>query len=285
MRRFGMRLGAARFVAGETLDEAVRAVRALNGRGLGASVTLLGEHVTDSAEAERCTLENEAIMDRLAAERLDANVGVKLTSIGLRISEELAVTNGARLARHAERHAMRLRIDMEESFTVEATLRVYRALRERGHDDAEIALQSYLFRTEADLRALLPLRPKVRLVKGAYLERAHVAYPLKSDVDAAYARLLDLALGSDAYVCVATHDERLIERALTLAREREVPNNRFEFQMLYGIRTERQVELASAGQRVLVSVPFGPQWYPYLMRRLAERPANLTFFLSNFVRR
>jgi proline dehydrogenase len=285
MRRFGMRLGASRFVAGETIDTAVAAMRRLNERGLAASATLLGEYVSDARQVERLVAEHEAIMRRIAAERLDANIGVKLTNVGLSISEDLALRNADRLARVGSELSMRLRIDMEESFTVDATLRVYRQLLARGHRDVELALQSYLRRTEADLRELLPLRPMVRLVKGAYLENPAAAFPEKRDVDAAYARLLDLALGSEAYVCVATHDERLIARALDLARSRALTRDRYEFQMLYGIRSNRQVELARSGHRLLVSVPFGPDWYPYLMRRLAERPANLLFLLSNLIRR
>ena len=285
MRRFGMRLGAARFVAGESLDTAIAAVRSLNTRGLAASLTLLGEYVSDRAQVARVVAEHETIMRRIAAERLDANIGFKLTNVGLSVDEDLALANADRLARLGRDLAMRLRVDMEESFTVDATLRVYRALLERGHRDVELALQSYLRRSEADLRALLPLRPTVRLVKGAYLEPAEVAYPEKRDVDAAYARLLDAALGSEAYVCVATHDDRLIDRAEAIVRERKIPRDRYEFQMLYGIRTGRQLELARAGHRVLISVPFGPEWYPYLMRRLAERPANVLFLLSNLLRR
>jgi proline dehydrogenase len=285
MRRFGMRLGASRFVAGETIDTAIDAVRRLNQRGLAASLTLLGEYVSDRARVEAVVSEQEAIMRRLAAEQLDANIGFKLTNVGLSIDEALALTNADRLASLGDALAMRIRIDMEESFTVDATLRIYRALLSRGHRDVEVALQSYLRRTEADLRDLLPLSPTIRLVKGAYLESASVAYPDKRDVDASYARLLERSLGQGAYVCVATHDDRLIERALALTRERAVGRDRYEFQMLYGIRTARQVELAKAGHRVLISVPYGPEWYPYLMRRLAERPANVLFFLSNFFRR
>lgn len=285
MARYAMRLGAGRFVAGETLDEAVAATRRLNDERLAASLTLLGEHVTERAEATRVVEQNEAIMDRLAALGLDANVGVKLTSIGLRINEGFALENADRLASHADGQVQRLRVDMEESFTVDATLRVFRGLVERGHPDLEIALQSYLRRTEADARALLPLRPKIRIVKGAYLEAATVAFPDKKDVDASYARLLDLLLGSEAHVCVATHDDRLIERAIALVEQRRVPRDRFEFQLLYGIRRERQLDLVRRGYRVLISVPFGPEWYPYLTRRLAERPANLVFFLANFFRR
>ena len=283
MRRFGMRLGASRFVAGETIDTAIVAARKLNDRGLTASLTLLGEYVSDRTQVERLVVEHESIMRRLASERLDANIGFKLTNLGLSIDEDLALANADRLSRLGDALSMRVRIDMEESFTVDATLRVYRALLARGHRDVELALQSYLRRSEADLRELVPLKAKVRLVKGAYLESPAVAYPEKRDVDASYARLLEIALGA-TYVCVATHDDRLIERALVLARERQLTRDRFEFQMLYGIRQQRQVELAQAGHRVLISVPFGPEWYPYLMRRLAERPANLLFFLSNFFR-
>ncbi len=283
MRRYGMRLGAARFVAGETLDTCVAALRRLNEKGLWASATLLGEHVTDAAHAARVVEDNEAIMARLAAERLRANVGLKLTNVGLAIDEAMALANADRLARRAAELGMIVRIDMEESFTVDATLRSYRTLRERGHD-VEVALQSYLYRTEADLRSLLMLRPRVRLVKGAYLEPADVAYARKSDVNASYARLLEVALGSEAYVAVATHDDRLIERAIALSRQRGIGTDRFEFQFLYGIREQRQVELARGGYRVLASVPFGPDWYPYLMRRLAERPANVLFFLANVFR-
>lgn len=280
-----MRLGASRFVAGETLDTAVAAIRRLNEKGLAASATLLGEYVSDESQVEQVVAEHEAIMRRLARERLDANIGFKLTNVGLSIGEALALKNADRLARLGEELSMRLRIDMEESFTVDPTLRIYRALLLGGRQDIEIALQSYLRRTEADLRALLPLHPKVRLVKGAYLEPPEVAFPDKQDVDTAYLRLLELSLGPKAYVCVATHDDRMIERALALARERAVPLTGFEFQMLYGIRSSRQVELARAGHRVLISVPFGPEWYPYLMRRLAERPANLLFFIANYFRR
>ena len=285
MRRFGMRLGAARFVAGESLERCVSAARGLNEKGLWASATLLGEHVTDARQAARVVEDNEAIMRRLADERLSANVGIKLSSVALAIDEVLAIEYADRLARRAADLGMDLRIDMEESTTVDATLRAYRALRVRGRDNLEIALQAYLRRTQRDLRSLIPLHPHVRLVKGAYLEPEDVAYPDKRDVDASYARLLDLAIGSEAYVAVATHDDRLIDRAIQLADGRGVGKDRFEFQMLYGIRERRQVELAGRGFRVLISVPFGPDWYPYLMRRLAERPANLLFFLANFFRR
>jgi proline dehydrogenase len=285
MRRFGMRLGAGRFVAGQTLEECVLHLRRLNEKSLYASATLLGEDISDAEQATRVARTYEAIMGRLAAERLRANVGLKLTNIGLAIDEGLAMENADRLAARAAENGMVLRVDMEESRTVDATLRTYRALRARGRENLEIALQAYLYRTEQDLRALLPLRPIVRLVKGAYLEPSDVAYPQKEQVDASYVRLLELALGDDAYVAAATHDERLIERTIRIAEERRVGTDRFEFQLLYGIREQLQIDLARRGYRVLVSVPYGPEWYPYLMRRLAERPANLLFFLANVFRR
>ena len=173
---------------------------------------------------------------------------------------------------------------MEESSHVDATLRIYRRLREAGHDNVGAVLQSYLFRSEDDLAALLPLAPNLRIVKGAYLEPADVAYPQKRDVDAAYASLVETSLEGGGFTAVATHDEALIERTISFARERGIPNGRFQFQMLYGVRPRLQLDLVARGHDVLVATPYGPDWYRYLMRRLAERPANLLFFLRSLVR-
>jgi proline dehydrogenase len=178
-----------------------------------------------------------------------------------------------------------IRIDMEASAYVEATLAIYRRLRAAGHDNVGAVLQSYLYRAAADLEALLPLRPNLRLVKGAYLEPASVAYQAKADVDTAYVRLLERSLEGGAYTCVATHDERLIEHAIAFTEREGIARDRFEFQMLYGVRPKLQLDLAARGFKVLVATPFGPEWFPYLMRRLAERPANLAFLLRNLVRR
>jgi proline dehydrogenase len=174
---------------------------------------------------------------------------------------------------------------MEESAHVGATLRIYRRLREEGHANVGAVLQAYLFRSEADLAALLPLAPNLRLVKGAYLEPPEIAYPKKSDVDAAYVRLLEASLSGGTFTAVATHDKTLIEHAISFAREREIPRGRFQFQMLYGIRPQLQRDLVQRGFDVLVAAPYGPEWYRYLMRRLAERPANLLFLLRSLVRR
>jgi proline dehydrogenase len=283
--RHGMRLGAGRFVAGETLDESVLAMRRLNDRGLYANTTLLGEGVRDEAEARAVVVEYEGVISRLVDEGLRANVALKLTHLGLELGEEIAFANVKQLVEHARRLGAFLRIDMEQSAFVDPTLRIYRRLRDEGLDNVGTVLQAYLYRSERDLADLLPLQPNLRLVKGAYLEPADIAYPHKADVDAAYVRLLETSLAGGGYTAIATHDERLVEHAIRFTSERGIDRDRFEFQMLYGVRPGLQRSIAAEGYKVLVASPFGPDWYPYLMRRLAERPANLGFFLKNLVRR
>jgi proline dehydrogenase len=285
VQRYGFRLGAARFVAGESLDAAVPVLRRLNGDGLLTNTTVLGEGVRDEAETRVVVDAYRVLLDRIQAEGLRTNVALKLTHLGLSIDEELARSNLAELVAHAAGVGNFARIDMEESRHVEATLRIYRRLREEGHDNLGAVLQAYLFRSETDLTALSPLAPNLRLVKGAYLEPPEVAYPKKSDVDAAYVRLLEASLSGNGFTAVATHDEALIEHAIAFARERGIPNDHFQFQMLYGIRPQLQLDLVRRGFDVLVAAPYGPEWYRYLMRRLAERPANLLFLLRNLVRR
>jgi proline dehydrogenase len=284
VQRYGFRLGAARFVAGETFDDAVPVLRRLNESGLLTNTTLLGEGVAEEAETRTVVAACRNVLDRIQAEALRTNLAVKLTHLGLSIDEELAERNLAELVEHAAGVGNFVRIDMEESAHVDATLRIYRRLRESGHENVGAALQSYLFRTEDDLAALLPLAPNLRLVKGAYLEPPQVAYPRKSDVDAAYLRLLETSLGGGGFTAVATHDEKLIEHAIALAREWDIPKERFQFQMLYGDRPRLQLDLVRRGFDVLVATPYGPEWHRYLMRRLAERPANLVFLLRNLVR-
>jgi proline dehydrogenase len=276
-----MRLGGSRFVAGETADDAVRALRGLNEKGLHANTTLLGEAVHDEAQARAVADEYVVLVDRLAAEALRANVALKLTHLGLDLGEDVAYEN---LRRIVDRGHF-IRIDMEQSPYVDATLRIYGRLREEGIDNVGTVLQAYLFRTERDLASLLPLQPNLRLVKGAYLEPPDVAYPKKSDVDAAYVRLLETMLRADGYTAIATHDEAIIEHAIRFADEHGVRRDRFEFQMLYGVRPQLQSAIAARGYKVLVATPYGPEWYPYLMRRLGERPANALFLLRNLVKR
>ncbi|HEY6030603.1 MAG TPA: proline dehydrogenase family protein [Gaiellaceae bacterium] len=285
VRRHGMKLGAARFVAGETIDDAVPVLRGLNEKGLKANTTLLGEGVRDEAEAAAVVAAYEAALDRIAAERLNVNLALKLTHLGLEIEEELARANLERVVARAATHGNFVRIDMEQSAFVDATLRIYRALREAGHENVGTVLQAYLYRSEDDLRSLLDLRPNLRIVKGAYLEPAAVAYPQKLDVDAAYERLVEVSLAEGGYTAVATHDERLIEHAIRFAEEHGIGRDRFELQLLYGVRPQLQLDLVRRGFTVLVATPYGPEWYPYLMRRLGERPANLLFFVRNLVRR
>ena len=281
----GRRVGAARFVAGETLDSCVEVLRRLNDAGLYANTTLLGEAIRDPEGAEAVTAEYERIIERLVAEQLKANVSLKLTHLGLSVDDELAYANVERLVARAGMLGTFLRIDMEQSDYVEVTLRIYERLRDAGHDAVGTVLQSYLYRTPDDLERLLPRSPNLRIVKGAYLEPESVAFPDKADVDRTYVELVERGLRAGAYIAVATHDEAIIRQVQAFAAREAIPRDRFEFQMLYGVRPGLQRSVAGDGYKVLVATPFGPDWYPYLMRRLAERPANLGFFLKNLVRR
>ena len=283
--RYGMRLGATRFVAGETLDECVAALRALNEKGFKVNTTLLGEAVNSLDDAQRAVREYEVVLRRLAEERLDANVALKLTHLGLDLGEAVAEQNLVTLLDLASGLDLFIRIDMEESRHVDSTLAIYRRLRERGFENVGAVLQAYLYRSESDLESLLPLRPNLRLVKGAYLESREVAFPLKKEVDRNYVKLLERALTAGVHTAVATHDETAIEHVIAFATGRGIERDRFEFQMLYGVRPQLQRDLVGRGYRVLVATPFGSQWYPYLMRRLAERPANVLFLVRNLVRR
>jgi proline dehydrogenase len=280
----GMRLGAARFVAGETMDDSIAALRRLNAQGLAANTTLLGEAVHDEATTQTVVAEYQQLLQRIADEQLRANVALKLTHLGLDLDEELAYGNVRRLVERATELDGFIRIDMEQSAYVEPTLRIYRRLREAGLDRVGTVLQSYLYRTPDDLEALLPLAPNLRLVKGAYLEPPNIAYPHKADVDAMYGRLMERMLSGGGYTAIATHDEALIDRAIAYTETHGIGRDRFEFQMLYGVRTQLQLDLVRRGYKVLIATPYGPEWYPYLMRRLGERPANLLFFVRNALR-
>jgi proline dehydrogenase len=275
-----MRFGAGRFVAGETLDECLVVLRRLNDQGLHANTTLLGEGVLEPKQTETVVAAYREVIERISAEGLNANVALKLTHLGLEIDEELAYTNIRRLLELGSF----IRIDMEQSQFVEPTLRIYRRLRHEHFDNFGTVLQAYLYRTPDDLESLLPLAPNLRLVKGAYLEPEQVAYPRKAEVDAVYGRLLERMLQAGGHTAVATHDERLIERTIRFAAAEGISRERFEFQMLYGVRPQLQLDLVRRGYKVLVATPYGPEWYPYLMRRLGERPANLLFFLKNTLR-
>jgi proline dehydrogenase len=285
VRRYGMQLGAARFVAGETLDECVAVLGRLAAQGLRSNTTLLGEGVRDPYEAKAVAEEYVGIVDRLANESLPTNVALKLTHLGLELDEDLAFANVAKVVDAAAQKGSFVRIDMEQSAFVDATLRTYRRLRESGRDNVGTVLQSYLYRSEEDLRSLLELRPNLRIVKGAYLEPPELAYPRKADVDAAYVRIAATAMRGGGYTAVATHDDRILEGAIAFAARNGIERDRFELQLLFGVRPQLQLALAQRGFTVRVATPFGPEWYPYLMRRLAERPANLLFFARSLIRR
>jgi proline dehydrogenase len=285
VQTFGMRLGAARFVAGETFEEAIPVLRGLNQKGLRTNTTLLGEGVKDEATTRAVVAEYVRDLDRIAAESLQTNIALKLTHLGLDLDPELAYRNVSEIVAHAQGRGNFIRIDMEESSRVDDTLRVYRRLREDGFANVGTVLQSYLYRTSDDLERLLPLSPNLRLVKGAYLEPPQVAYPQKADVDRLYVELAERMLTSGGFTAIATHDERIIDHVIAFTRRHGIGPDRFEFQMLFGVRPQYQIDLARAGHRVLIATPYGPHWYLYLMRRLAERPANLAWFATNLIKR
>jgi proline dehydrogenase len=276
---------ASRFVAGETLDTAVEAVRQLNARRATATLDLLGESVRTEAEAAHAATTAIQMLDRIAAERLDSNISVKLTQLGLDISHDVCVANTRRLLDRARQLGGFVRIDMEGSAYTQRTLDlIERELYPDYPQHVGVVIQSYLYRSGADVERLIGLGMRVRLCKGAYKEPADVAYPAKADVDASYGRLMETLLERGHYPGIATHDEALIRRARAFVAARGIAPERFEFQMLYGVRRDLQEALVRDGYRMRVYVPFGTQWYPYLMRRLAERPANIAFILGNVVR-
>ena len=276
---------ANRFVAGETLETALAAVTRLNARGITASLDLLGESVHNEAEARAAGDAYVAMLDRIYRQKVDANVSVKLTAMGLDISEDLCVAIMHKILQRAREYQTFVRIDMESSEYTQRTLdlfeqRLYPAYRE----NVGIVLQSYLYRTFPDVERANLIKARVRLCKGAYKEPETVAYPAKKDVDTNYVRSMHELMLKGNYPGIATHDESIIKDAKRFAKENHVAPERFEFQMLYGVRRDLQDMLVREGYRMRVYVPFGTQWYPYLMRRLAERPANVAFITGNVFR-
>ncbi|MBN8593604.1 MAG: proline dehydrogenase family protein [Anaerolineae bacterium] len=277
---------ARRFVAGETLDDAISASQALNQRGLLVTLDYLGESVARAEDTVAVVDMYRALLDRIQQQGLKASVSLKLTHLGLDISEELCQTNLRHILTTAKAHGIPVTIDMENTPYTDVTLRIYRTMRdEYDFSNVGTVIQSYLRRSEADMQALAAEGAHIRLVKGAYLEPAELAFPDKAEVDASFIRLLRDYLPSSGYLCIASHDEQMIAAGQSAAKAAALPPERFEFQMLYGIRTTRQEELAKAGYQMRVYVPFGEAWYPYFMRRLAERPANLWFFTKSFFSR
>ena len=276
---------AKRFVPGETLDEALDVVRTLNARGISASLDLLGESTNNEREARAARDEYLRMLDRIHQARLDANVSVKLTAMGLDIDHELCVGVMQDILALAQQYDSFVRIDMEASAYTEDTLRMFEErLYPAYKANVGVVLQSYLYRTLADVEHMNALRARVRICKGAYKEPPSVAYPEKKDVDANYVKCMRELMLRGNYPGIATHDPAMINEAKRWAKEQGIAKDRFEFQMLYGVRRDLQQSLVKEGYRMRVYVPFGEQWYPYLMRRLAERPANVAFITGNVLR-
>jgi proline dehydrogenase len=276
---------ARRFVAGETLAEALEAVRTLNRKGITVSLDLLGESVSNEREARAASGEYLRILDRIHEERIDANVSLKLTAMGLDISEELCVDVMHDVLGRAQAYQTFVRIDMEASAYTERTLKLFEErLYPAYKENVGIVLQSYLYRTWPDVERAIQLGCRVRLCKGAYKEPASVAFAEKAEVDRNYVKCMHALLECGNYPGIATHDPMIIAEAKRFVAEKAIDRSRFEFQMLYGIRRDMQEQLVREGYRLRVYVPFGTQWYPYLMRRLAERPANVAFITGNVVR-
>jgi proline dehydrogenase len=276
---------ADRFVAGETIESALDAVAALNRQGIRASLDILGESVHNEAEARDAGKQYVHLLDRIAERKLDTNVSLKLTAMGLDVSEDLCVEIVHGVLQRARDHGSFVRLDMESSDYTERTLRMfYDRFYPAYGDHVGIVLQSYLYRTEQDVARTIQERCRVRLCKGAYKEPPAVAFPDKTDVDAAYVREMHALMTDGNYPGLATHDEAIIAEAKRFATERGIAPSRFEFQMLYGVRRDLQEQIVREGYNMRVYVPFGTQWYPYLMRRLAERPANLAFMTGNLIK-
>lgn len=274
---------ARRFVAGETLEDALNVTRKLKSEGLMVSLDYLGESVNKAEDTAEVVDTYLSLISSIRKERLGSSVSLKLTHLGLDISEDLCINNMRTLLTAAKDADVQVTIDMESSAYTEKTIELYRRLRdEYGFSNVGTVIQSYLYRSREDMRAFAAEGSHIRLCKGAYLEPATVAFAEKADVDEQYRDIVDEYIQNpDSYLCIATHDEKMIQAAKVSIAKHIVPKTRFEFQMLYGIRSQRQHELASEGFMVRVYVPFGEAWYPYFMRRLAERPANLWFFAKS----
>ncbi|MBI1729472.1 proline dehydrogenase family protein [Candidatus Acetothermia bacterium] len=280
---------AHRFVAGEALPEALNEVKKLNQIGIKASLDHLGENVHTLQEAQKSAELYFEILDQVHAQKLDSNVSLKLTQMGLALDPDSCFETVRRVVVHAAKTNNFVRIDMEGSAYTDATLEIYKRLRDSGLNNVGVVIQAYLYRSISDVEKLLPIGLNVRLCKGAYAEPASVAFPKKADVDKSYLNLLhklfsEQSIGQGTYVGIATHDEKIIQYVKEWTTANRIPKSSFEFQTLFGIRRDLQIALSQEGYRVRVYVSFGSEWYPYFMRRLAERPANIFFIAKNLFR-
>jgi proline dehydrogenase len=274
-----------RFVAGDTIDEVIPLIRAMNAENCTASFDHLNESVGSADEAEREVAEYLDILAKIDEQRIRSNVSIKLTQFGLGLDPELAYRNARRIVAEAARRGNFVRVDMEDSRVTQATIDIFKRLRgEFGLNDVGIVLQSYLYRTFADAQELIKLPARIRICKGAYLEPPEVAFPDKRDVDANYIKVMQLLLSSGIYHGIATHDPKMIDATIEFATREGIGKEKYEFQMLYGVRRDLQRQLARDGFNIRIYVPYGKHWYPYFMRRLAERPANIWFVLKNLAK-
>jgi proline dehydrogenase len=278
---------SARFVAGISVEEALNAARSVNRQGISTSLDSLGENVHSPEEAQQAAGVYHRLLDAIEQQHLDANVSVKLTQMGMDLDPELALSNAASLVEHAVNAGTFVRIDMEGSAYTQATIDMVCRLHamEQNRGRVGVVIQAYLYRSAADIDRLLAEGIRIRLCKGAYQEPADLAFPAKADVDDNFVKLMQVLLPSGIYHGIATHDERMIDATCRFAKEQGIAPDKFEFQMLYGVRRDLQKSLVAAGYRLRVYIPFGTDWYPYFMRRLAERPANLLFMARNFFRK
>jgi proline dehydrogenase len=290
LKDFATRFGffkklTTRFVAGENIDEVIPFIRQLNSENATASFDHLNESVGSAAEAEQEVLEYLNILAKIDEQRIRSNVSIKLTQFGLGLDPEFAYQNARRVVVEAERRGNFVRVDMEDSSVTQVTIDIFKRLRaEFGLNTVGIVLQSYLYRTLADAQELVKLPARIRICKGAYNEPPEVAFPEKKDVDANYIKVMQLLLGSGIYHGIATHDPKMIDATLEFATREGIGKEKYEFQMLYGIRRDLQHQLARDGFNVRIYVPYGKHWYPYFMRRLAERPANMWFVMKNLAK-
>jgi proline dehydrogenase len=275
---------ASRFIAGETIDAAIEASRRLQSQGLLITLDCLGESVTTLEAAVAATREYVRLMDIIVDAGIERNISLKLTQLGIDVDRATCVDNLRRILEPAARHEFFVRIDMEHSPYTERTLEIFETLWEQAYRNLGLALQSYLYRTEGDVNRMNELGARVRLVKGAYKEPSSVAFQQKAEVNAAFVRLARVLLDEGTYPAMATHDPGVIEEIRAYAAARGIAKDRYEFQMLYGIRRDLQASLVAVGHRMRVYVPFGREWFPYFMRRLGERPANVSFVLRSLVR-
>lgn len=282
-KKYGLRFGAGRFVAGETIKTAIEAVTKLNRDGKIVTLDHLGEFVYTEEEAQESTAMCIQTLDAIAEAGVKSNLSLKMTSLGLDISRELCMKNMRKILDRAKLHQNFVRIDMEDYHHCQVSLDIFKELR-KEYDNVGLVIQAYLYRTEQDIADLNLLKANLRLVKGAYKESPDVAFPEKKDVDENFKKIIKQHLLNGNYTAVATHDESIIEFTKSVVREHQIPNEQFEFQMLYGICEDIQAKLVKEGYKVRVYVPYGVDWFGYFMRRLAERPANVWFVLKNLLK-